>query len=114
KQDLIALDESNDKLSFTNLNKIYFPDDGVTKGDVIEYYNKVSDYILPYLKDRPQSLRRNPNGIDDQGFFQKDVEGKVPDWIKTSKISSESKGEKITYMICNDKETLLFMANWGC
>lgn len=114
KQDLIALDESSDKLSFSNLNKIYFPDDGVTKGDVIEYYHNVADYILPYLKDRPQSLRRNPNGIDDQGFFQKDVEGKVPDWIKTSKINSESKGEKITYMICNDKETLLFMANWGC
>jgi bifunctional non-homologous end joining protein LigD len=73
----------------------------------------VAEYILPYLKDRPQSLCRNPDGIKNIGFFQKDVAGVVPKWIKTHKIKSESTGEQIEYLLCQDKETLLFLANWG-
>lgn len=66
------------------------------------------------MKDRPQSLRRNPNGIKDDGFFQKNVAGQVPGWMETVRLQSKSKGEEITYMLCNKKETLLFMASWGC
>lgn len=106
--------KSSGKVEISNRGKIFWPKEKITKGDVIDYYDAVSDYILPYLKDRPQSLRRTPNGIKDQGFFQKNVEGMVPDWVKTRKIHSESNDESITYMLCQDKDTLLYMANLGC
>lgn len=106
--------EKTGQIEFTNLDKIFWPKQKITKGDVINYYNAIADYILPYLKDRPQSLRRTPDGIKNQGFFQKDVAGMVPKWIKTRKIKSESKEESIEYLLCQDKETLLFLANWGC
>lgn len=102
-------------LHLTNQNKIYFPEDGITKGEIVQYYNEVADLILPYLKDRPQSMNRFPNGINSPGFYQKDVAvDKVPDWLKTKKIFSESNEEYLNYLICNDKATLLYMANLGC
>lgn len=104
----------NSKVEFSNLDKVFWPKEKYTKGDVIEYYNSIADYILPYLKDRPQSLLRNPNGISKPGFFQKNVEGQVPDWIKTRKLKSKTTGESITYLLCQDRDTLLFLANWGC
>jgi len=105
---------SDSQVEFSNLDKVFWPKEKYTKGDVIEYYNAIADYILPYLKDRPQSLLRNPNGIAKLGFFQKNVEGQVPDWIKTRKLKSKSTGESITYLLCQDRDTLLFLANWGC
>lgn len=102
-------------LHLTNQNKIYFPDDNITKGDVVNYYNEIADLILPYLKDRPQSMYRFPNGIKEFGFYQKDVDqDKIPSWLKTEKIFSESNNADIDYLICNDKATLLYMANLGC
>lgn len=102
-------------LHLTNQNKIYFPDDAVTKGDIVNYYSEISDLILPYLKDRPQSMYRFPSGINQTGFYQKDVDlDKIPSWLKTEKIFSESNNAAIDYLICNDKATLLFMANLGC
>jgi len=102
-------------LHLTNQNKIYFPDDHITKGEIVNYYNEVSELILPYLKDRPQSMNRFPNGIEGPSFYQKDVdEDKIPTWIKTKKIFSESNNANIDYLICNDKATLLYMANLGC
>jgi bifunctional non-homologous end joining protein LigD len=105
---------NNRKLKLTNLDKLYFPDEGYTKGDVIEYYRKVSKYILPYLKDRPESLNRHPNGIKEEGFYQKDVADLPPDWVKTEKIYSEHNDKKIKYLVCNDEATLVYMANLGC
>ena len=102
-------------LHLTNQNKIYFPDDNITKGDIIEYYNEVADLMLPYLKNRPQSMNRFPNGIDGTSFYQKEVDvEKSPSWLKTEKIFSESNDADINYLICNNKETLLYMANLGC
>ena len=102
-------------LHLTNQNKVYFPDDAITKGDIIQYYNEVSSLILPYLKDRPESMNRFPNGIDAPSFYQKDVDvDKIPSWLKTKKIFSESNNANIDYLICNNKETLLYMANLGC
>ncbi|MEL1252313.1 DNA ligase D [Flavobacterium sp. DGU38] len=102
-------------LHLTNQNKIYFPKDGITKGDIVQYYNEVSDLILPYLKNRPESMNRYPNGIDSPSFYQKDVDiEKTPSWLKTKKIFSESNNENINYLICNNKETLIYMANLGC
>lgn len=102
------------KVTFTHLDKIYYPDEGFTKGDIIDYYDKVSKVMLKYLKDRPESLRRTPNGIKDQGFFHKDVGDEVPDWIDKFKIWSESADKEINYIVCNNKATLLYMANMGC
>lgn len=102
------------KVEVTNTDKIFWPEEGFTKGDVINYYDEMAEYVLPYIVDRPQSMRRTPNGINKEGFFQKNVAGMVPDWVKTKKIRSKSKDESIEYLICNDKETLIYMANLGC
>lgn len=101
--------------NFSNLDKVFFPDAGITKGDILQYYDEMSEYIIPFLKDRPLTLKRTPNGILDKGFYQKDVEGDVPSFVKTAKVTSTSGQNKtITYALCNNRETLLFLANWGC
>jgi bifunctional non-homologous end joining protein LigD len=100
---------------FSNLTKIFYPKDGITKGDVIQYYGDVAELILPHLKDRPLSLKRYPNGINADYFFQKNVaDKKFPEWIPTVPIDSESQDHVIHYVICNDKPTLLYLANLGC
>lgn len=102
-------------LHLTNQNKIYFPQDKITKGDLVNYYKEIAPVILPYLKDRPQSMNRFPNGIKGPSFYQKDVDTeKSPGWLKTEKIFSESTNEYIDYLICNDEATLVYMANLGC
>jgi bifunctional non-homologous end joining protein LigD len=98
----------------THTSKVFWPDEGITKGDVIEYYQSISSVILPYLKGRPQSLKRTPNGIADGGFFQKDAGKDAPNWVKTKKIFSESANKEIEYIICNDKPTLCYLNNLGC
>jgi bifunctional non-homologous end joining protein LigD len=102
------------KVKVTNLKKSYWPEEGYTKGDVIAYYQSVSDYILPYLKDRPQSLLRNPNGIRDKGFFQKDAGDEAPSWVKSEPIFSPSANKMIDYIVCNNAATLAYMNNLGC
>lgn len=103
-----------DKVEVTNLDKIFWPKEGYTKGDVIAYYDEMAEYVLPFIKDRPQSMRRTPNGIAGDGFFQKNVAGQAPDWATTEIIHSESTNEDIEFLVCNDKETLIYMANLGC
>lgn len=102
------------KMAFTNLNKVFWPEEGYTKGDVIDYYNTVYPYIIKYMKDRPESLLRMPNGLKDKGFFHKDVGLISPDWVKSVPLYSESAEKEIHYIICNDKPTLLYLANLGC
>jgi bifunctional non-homologous end joining protein LigD len=101
-------------LTITNQQKLYWPDEKITKGDVIRYYENIHRYIMPHLKDRPQSLRRTPNGIKDEGFFQKDAGKAIPAWIKTVKLRAESANRDIDYIICNDLATLLYLNNLGC
>ncbi len=102
------------KVKLTNQDKVYFPKDDVTKGDVIEYYQSVADYILPHLKNRPLSLNRFPNGIEEQSFYQKDASDNIPEWIKTTQVYSESNDKYIDYIYCNDKATLAYLNNLGC
>ncbi len=102
------------KVKLTNQDKIYFPKDGITKGDVIDYYQSVAQYILPHLKNRPLSLNRFPNGIEESGFYQKDAGDSFPDWIETTKVHSDSTDKYIDYVICNDKATLAYLNNLGC
>lgn len=102
-------------LHLTNQQKLYFPKDKITKGDLVNYYREMARVMLPYLKDRPQSMNRFPNGINGPNFYQKDVDrAKSPDWITTEKIFSESNNEYIDYLVCNDEATLVYMANLGC
>lgn len=108
----ISINHKN--IELTNLDKIFFPVENYTKKDIIEYYRKISKYILPYLKDRPESLLRSPNGINEASFFQKDVGNASPKWVKTKIIHSESSNKDIHYIVCNDEATLLYMINLGC
>jgi bifunctional non-homologous end joining protein LigD len=105
---------SGHQLKLTNLTKFYWPKEKITKGDLINYYDKMSGTILPYLKNRPLSLKRNPNGINDKGFYQKDAGENFPSWIKTSPVFSESTKKTVHYTICNDKASLIYLANLGC
>ena len=107
------------ELKFSNLDKIYWPSTGrlkkeLTKGDLIEYYNKVSKYILPHLQNRPLSLKRYPDGITGKSFYHKNWIQEKPDFVKTVQVFSESKNDIVNYLICNNKETLLWLANLGC
>lgn len=108
-----ALEIDGRHVSITHPAKVYFPGEGIRKYDVIDYYIKIADTILPYLIDRPQNLHRHPNGIDKKGFYQKDAEN-VPDWIKTVAIHSKSAEKNIDYMLCQDEAALIYMANLGC
>jgi len=99
--------------AFTNLNKVFWPDEGFTKGDLIEYYRSIAPWILPYLADRPVVLTRYPDGIDGKSFFQKDAPGFAPDWIRTERMWSEQAEREIDYFICDDEAGLLYLANLG-
>lgn len=98
----------------TNLPKLYWPEDNITKSDLIGYYQSISETILPYLKDRPESLLRHPNGVAAPGFYQKDVGDTVPPWIETVSIYSESTAEQVNYILCQNKATLAYLNNLGC
>ena len=101
-------------VTISNRKKIYWPVEGFTKGDVIDYYDKMADHILPHLKGRPLSLKRNPNGINDSGFYHKDAGENAPSFVDVFKVKSESNGKIIDYIVCNNKATLLYVANLGC
>jgi bifunctional non-homologous end joining protein LigD len=104
--------------SFSNLDKIFWDRSEnhaqLTKKDLIGYYNNISEYLLPYLKDRPLSLSRYPDGIKGKHFYHKNWDKEKPDFVQTLKVYSKSKGDIVNYIICNNKDTLLWLANLGC
>jgi bifunctional non-homologous end joining protein LigD len=106
--------EEIEGVEITHPDKVFWPEEGYTKLDVARYYQAIAPILLPYLKDRPQSLHRHPNGIQDEGFFQKDVTGEIPSWIKTATIHSESNDKEIQYLLCQNIRSLMYMANLGC
>jgi bifunctional non-homologous end joining protein LigD len=101
-------------LKFTNLNKVYYPDDGCTKRDVLNYYAAIDSLILPHLKDRPLSLKRYPNGIQQEYFFQKNVREAFAPWLRTELIESEHNHGPIKYVFTDDRASLLYLVNLGC
>lgn len=106
--------ESETAKGLTHLDKVYWPKEGYTKGDVIDYYRSMAKYILPYLRNRPLSLNRHPHGIEGESFFQKDVSMlHLPRGAKTEVVRSESDGRDIRYLVCNNVRTLLYAANLG-
>jgi bifunctional non-homologous end joining protein LigD len=100
-------------IHFTNLGKIFWPEHGYTKGDLIEYYRSISPWLLPYLADRPVVLTRYPDGIGGKSFYQKDAPGFAPSWVRMQKMWSEHAEREIRYFVCDDAETLTYIANLG-
>lgn len=100
-------------VALSNLNKVFWPDEGYTKGDLVEYYRAVAPSLLPLLRDRPVVLTRYPDGIAGKSFFQKDAPGFVPDWVRTERMWSEHARREIDYFVVDELETLLYLANLG-
>ena len=110
----VKADNQSSKIDFTHRSKVFWPKQKYTKGDLIDYYKTVSEIMLPYIKDRPHSLLRQPNGINGQAFFQKDVDHSVPDWVQTIEVYSESNDRNIRYYVCDSIDSLLYMVQLGC
>lgn len=100
------------KVAFTNENKIYWPKQKYTKGDLLHYYQTVASYLIPYLKDRPVMIARFPDGIDGMHFIQKDTSSlHLPDWIETVTLEHEKK--PLTYFLVQNQSTLEYIINLG-
>jgi len=102
-----------DKVPVTNLTKVFWPQEKVTKGDLIAYYRAVAPWLLPYLADRPVVLVRYPDGIEGKSFFQKNAPELVPEWLRTETVWSEEAGGETRYFVCDDEATLVYLANLG-
>lgn len=101
------------RIQFTNLEKLFWPEDGFTKRDLINYYDRISPFLIPHLVDRPLVFKRYPDGIHGQFFYQKDAPDYTPEWIRTQEIWSEDVERSIRYFIGADREQLLYIANTG-
>jgi bifunctional non-homologous end joining protein LigD len=100
-------------VKLTNQDKIFFPDDKITKGDVIEYYNKISSVMLKYTKNRALTMLRYPHGITQEGFYHKNAPEYFPEWIKRWSVKNEE-GKTVNYVVANNAATLVYLANFGC
>lgn len=102
-----------EEVELSHPDKVLFPESGITKQDIADYYEAVANYMLPHLKDRPISMQRFPNGIDHQGFYQKEAPDYFPDYIKRAKVKLKN-GESKEYVMVNNAETLTYLTNIGC
>jgi bifunctional non-homologous end joining protein LigD len=112
-QNEVVLTIEDRRLKFTNLNKVFYPQEGYTKRDVINFYAGVAALLVPHLKGRPLSLRRYPNGIDGESFFQKEAPAGIPDWLHTEKIQTDE-DSSTNFVVADDAPSLLYLANLGC
>ena len=106
--------ESELPLNVTNLDKVFFPEDGITKGDLIQYYASVAPILLPHLAGRPLSMSRYPDGITGQSFYEKRAPGHQPAWMRLTEVPSDSQGGTIEFMVAESPEALMWFANMGC
>jgi bifunctional non-homologous end joining protein LigD len=106
------------ELKLGNLDKVFWPGEGITKGDLIDYYRAVADAVVPLLRDRPFTMKRYPDGIAAKPFFQKNAPSHMPDWIPTAEFPATSREDRtkrmINYPLVNEEAALLWMANMGC
>src|SRR6184192_3888551 len=99
------------QLKLTNLDKVFYPSVGFTKGQVIDYYARIAPVLVPHLKNKPLTLKRYPNGVNEPPFFEKNATKHRPDWVKTVPIWSEGNNRDVNYILCNDLATLVWVAN---
>lgn len=114
RAETVTVELDGKPLRLSNLNKVYFPGEGYTKRDLLGYYYRMADRLLPFLAERPLVLRRYPDGIAGESFFQKDAGEAVPEWMETVGIYSDEKREEIHYFVANDRAALLYLTNLGC
>jgi bifunctional non-homologous end joining protein LigD len=95
-------------------DKVLFPNAGITKGELVDYYERVADRILPHLKDRPLVVQRFPEGIDDEGFYQKQVGDHFPDWMTTVRVELVTSDRVQELVVCNGKATLAYLVDQAC
>ena len=101
-------------LTFSNVDKVFYPEHGYTKGDLIQYYASVAPLILPHLAERPISMSRYPDGITGPSFYEKRAPGHQPDWMRTTQVVSDSQGGIIDFLLADSREALMWFANMGC
>jgi bifunctional non-homologous end joining protein LigD len=107
-------DLNNIKVELKHPDKIFWPEENYTKKDLFTYYRDIYQFIIPYIKDRLQSLNRCPDGIDGECFYQKDIDYELPEWLETKRVYSKSRKGNIDYLVCKDINSLLYMINLGC
>lgn len=98
-------------LAISNVDKIYFPETGFTKGEVIAFYSGIADIIVPHLRDRPLTMKRSPEGVNGETFYEKNAPKHTPNWVETFAVPRSEGGPAINYILCNDRATLLWTAN---
>ncbi len=99
-------------IAVSNADRVMFPSDGITKGDIVDYYRRVAPWMVPHVKDRPVSMQRVRENIDTQVFYQKDMPSHFPDWI--NRVTVPKVGGTVTHVVCDNAETLVYIANQGC
>ncbi len=104
--------EIRTRVKLSNPDKVYWPKEGFTKGQLLDYYDRIAETLLPYLRDRPVHLLRYPEGIEGHAFYQKDLVEQLPDWVHTA-VVAEKEGAPVRYVVCNDRDTLLYLVNLG-
>jgi bifunctional non-homologous end joining protein LigD len=109
----MSLDVDGRSLEISNENKVFFPDGGITKGDVVRYYRRIAAWMLPWLGDRAVVMHRFPDGIDGQDFIQKQAPAGLPDWLETVTLHHAG-GTTTDYVVCRDAATLVALADLGC
>jgi bifunctional non-homologous end joining protein LigD len=114
KAEEAALTIDGRSLKFTHLNKVFFPAEGYNKRDLLNFYDAVADLLLPHLKDRPLSLKRYPDGIAAEFFFQKDTHDRFPPWVRVEPIYSDHKKAPTRFVLADDRAALLYLTNLGC
>ncbi|MEO6070955.1 MAG: DNA ligase D [Chitinophagaceae bacterium] len=112
KGKIISVD--GEQLTLTNLSKAYWPQEKITKGDLLNYYHSIAQTMLPYIKDRPQSLNRFPGGIEGKSFYQKNMKGKLEPWLTLFARKGDAESESLDFLVCKSEATLLYMVNLGC
>jgi len=114
KADKIAVTVDGQALTLTNLAKVLYPRDGFTKAEVLDYYQRISPVLLPHIAGRPMTLKRYPEGVDGESFFQKHAPAGTPDWVRTVDVpsrSSRGSGGIVTHVVIDDLPTLMWAAN---
>ena len=96
------------ELTISNVEKVFYPEDGFTKGEVIRFYSDIADAILPHLRDRPLTLKRYPDGITAEHFYEKNAPKHTPPWVKRFAVPRSEGGPDINYVLCNDRATLIW------